>query len=154
MYEIIYDYTDDSGYECRNNVETFEGTWDELQAYIRDMRRNGCSVDPDGIKHRGHGIPVLNIGKHGIGQAFRPEKFAQQLDIPQINRRISGIDRYPVTTEKGRAEHHSVKLRSAAALHFALRGRYFVFRVLRKGIGQDNPSHTHSGLAGCFTCLR
>lgn len=42
MYEIIYDYTDDSGYECCNNVETFEGTWDELQAYIRDMRRNGC----------------------------------------------------------------------------------------------------------------
>ena len=42
MYDIIYDYTDDSGYECRNNVETFEGSWFELQNHIRQMRRNGC----------------------------------------------------------------------------------------------------------------
>ena len=42
MYEIIYDYTDEGGYESRNNVETFEGTWTELQAYIKSMRKNGC----------------------------------------------------------------------------------------------------------------
>lgn len=41
-YEIIYDYTDEGGYECRNCVETFEGTWSELQAYIKAMRRNDC----------------------------------------------------------------------------------------------------------------
>ena len=42
MYEITYDYTDDGGYESRNNVETFTGTWTDLQAYIKVMRRQGC----------------------------------------------------------------------------------------------------------------
>lgn len=42
MYEIIYDYTDEGGYESRNNTETFEGTWTELQAYIKKMRKQGC----------------------------------------------------------------------------------------------------------------
>lgn len=41
-YEIIYDYTDKGGYESRNNVEMFNGTWLELQAYIKSMRKNGC----------------------------------------------------------------------------------------------------------------
>jgi len=41
-YEIFYDYTDDGGYESRNNVETFNGTWLELQDCIKQMRRNGC----------------------------------------------------------------------------------------------------------------
>lgn len=42
MYEIIYDYTDEGGNESCNNVETFTGTWDELQAYIKSMRKTGC----------------------------------------------------------------------------------------------------------------
>lgn len=42
VYEIIYDYTSEEGYEETNNVEEFEGTWSELQDYIKQMRRNGC----------------------------------------------------------------------------------------------------------------
>lgn len=42
MYEIVYDYTDEGGYENCNNVETFEGAWTELQAYIKTMKKNGC----------------------------------------------------------------------------------------------------------------
>ena len=41
-YSIIYDYTDDGGYESRNNVEYFNGTWLELQDCIKRMRRQGC----------------------------------------------------------------------------------------------------------------
>ena len=41
-YEVIYDYTDECGYEYLNNVETFPGAWDELQAYIKVMKRQGC----------------------------------------------------------------------------------------------------------------
>ena len=42
MYEITYDYTDEGGYESRNITEDFTGTWGELQAYIKTMRRTGC----------------------------------------------------------------------------------------------------------------
>ena len=41
-YEIIYDYTDEGGYESLNNVEYFYGTWNELQAYIKIMKRQDC----------------------------------------------------------------------------------------------------------------
>lgn len=41
MYEIVYDY-DDGWAEHRDNVETFEGSWHELQAHIKQMRQNGC----------------------------------------------------------------------------------------------------------------
>lgn len=41
MYEIVYDY-DDGWNEYRDNVETFEGSWSELQDHIKQMRRNGC----------------------------------------------------------------------------------------------------------------
>lgn len=41
-YEIIYDYTDDGGYENRNCVEEFTGTWSELQACLKRMREQGC----------------------------------------------------------------------------------------------------------------
>ena len=37
MYEIIYDYEDE-----RNIRETFEGSWTELQEYIKKMRETGC----------------------------------------------------------------------------------------------------------------
>ena len=37
MYEIIYDYEDE-----RNIPETFEGSWTELQEYIKEMRATGC----------------------------------------------------------------------------------------------------------------
>lgn len=37
MYEIIYDYDDE-----RNIVEIFEGSWSELQDYIKKMRETGC----------------------------------------------------------------------------------------------------------------
>lgn len=42
VYEIIYDYTSEEGYEENNNVEQFEGTWTDLQDYLKQMRRNGC----------------------------------------------------------------------------------------------------------------
>jgi len=41
VYEIVYDY-DDGWSESRNNVETFEGSWLDLQDHIKYMRRNGC----------------------------------------------------------------------------------------------------------------
>ena len=41
MYEIIYDY-DDGWTEHRNISEMFTGTWTELQAYIKQMRKRGC----------------------------------------------------------------------------------------------------------------
>lgn len=41
-YAIFYDYTDDGGYEGRNNVEYFYGTWLELQDAIKSMRKQGC----------------------------------------------------------------------------------------------------------------
>lgn len=41
MYEIIYDYADDYA-ETRNICETFEGSWTELQAHIKQMRADGC----------------------------------------------------------------------------------------------------------------
>ena len=48
-WEIIYDYTDEGGYESRNIRETFEGTWEEMRAYIKEMRRNGCyNIDVHG----------------------------------------------------------------------------------------------------------
>lgn len=51
MYEIIYDYTDESGYEFRNIMETFEGTWTELQDYIKQMKENGCyNIDANSLE--------------------------------------------------------------------------------------------------------
>ena len=41
-YEIIYDYCDEIG-NCENDcIEDFEGTWWELQDYLKQMRKNGC----------------------------------------------------------------------------------------------------------------
>ena len=47
-FEIIYD--EDA---CANIREEFEGTWDELQSYIKELRGYGCfNIDaaalPDG----------------------------------------------------------------------------------------------------------
>lgn len=41
VYEITYDYSNEYDTE-RNITETFEGTWTELQEYIKQMKRNGC----------------------------------------------------------------------------------------------------------------
>lgn len=41
MYELIYDYSSDYVDE-RNIHETFEGSWTELQDWIKEMRKNGC----------------------------------------------------------------------------------------------------------------
>ena len=41
MYELIYDYCDD--YSDEHNIyEVFEGSWTELQDYIKQMKANGC----------------------------------------------------------------------------------------------------------------
>lgn len=40
-YEIIYDYCDEFSETC-NIVEYFEGSWDELHEYLKQMRKNGC----------------------------------------------------------------------------------------------------------------
>lgn len=40
-YEIIYDFSDDYTDE-RNISERFEGSWSELQEYIKQMKQNGC----------------------------------------------------------------------------------------------------------------
>ena len=42
LYEIMYDYTDDGGNEEKNIREEFEGSWTELQDYIKQMRAQGC----------------------------------------------------------------------------------------------------------------
>lgn len=42
MYEIIYDYTDESGNEFLCCTALFEGTRSELQAYVKQMRKTGC----------------------------------------------------------------------------------------------------------------
>lgn len=38
MYEIMYDVDDDT----RNVTETFEGSYDEMRQYLRDLRADGC----------------------------------------------------------------------------------------------------------------
>ena len=41
MYELIYDYCDD--YSDEHNIyEVFDGSWTELQDYIKQMKANGC----------------------------------------------------------------------------------------------------------------
>lgn len=41
MYEIIYDFC--SEYSDEHNLyETFVGSFDELQDYLKTMKRNGC----------------------------------------------------------------------------------------------------------------
>lgn len=41
QYEIVYDYCND--YSDEHNIrEIFEGTWSELQDYIKEMKSNGC----------------------------------------------------------------------------------------------------------------
>lgn len=42
LYEIMYDYTDEGGNEEKNIHEEFEGSWTELQAYIEQMKKQGC----------------------------------------------------------------------------------------------------------------
>lgn len=49
-YDIYYDYTDESGYEYRNNKEEFCGTWDELQVYLKEMRKGDC-YNIDAVAH-------------------------------------------------------------------------------------------------------
>lgn len=45
MYEIIYDYEDE-----HNIIETFEGSWMELQDHLRHMRETGCyNIDANSL---------------------------------------------------------------------------------------------------------
>ena len=55
-YEIIYDYCGEDG-NCDYNIrEEFTGTWEELQQYIKQMKRNGCynisatDITPEGYE--------------------------------------------------------------------------------------------------------
>ncbi len=41
-YEIIYNYTDESGYESRNIHETFEGDWNKMREHVKSLREDGC----------------------------------------------------------------------------------------------------------------
>ena len=41
VYAIIYDFSNDYTDE-RNISERFEGSWQELQEYIKQMKENGC----------------------------------------------------------------------------------------------------------------
>ncbi len=41
-YEIIYDYTDEGGFEAKNITERFYGTYEELQKYINFLRDSNC----------------------------------------------------------------------------------------------------------------
>lgn len=40
-YEIVYDFCNDYTEE-RGIVEYFDGSWTELQEYLKQMKRNGC----------------------------------------------------------------------------------------------------------------
>lgn len=44
MYEITYSWDSGNYAGCMTylEAETFIGTWSELQAYIKQMKRNGC----------------------------------------------------------------------------------------------------------------
>lgn len=42
VYVIVYDEHDDWAGECCNLETSFDGTWQELQQYIKDMRKDGC----------------------------------------------------------------------------------------------------------------
>ena len=42
VYEIRYDYCNEDGYCEEDITEEFEGNWDELKDYIKQMKRNGC----------------------------------------------------------------------------------------------------------------
>lgn len=42
MYEIMYDYCDERGNVVLDIREEFEGTWDELQSCLEQMREVGC----------------------------------------------------------------------------------------------------------------
>ena len=42
VYVIAYDEYDEWAGECCNLEIDFEGTWLELQQYIKDMRKGGC----------------------------------------------------------------------------------------------------------------
>lgn len=41
-YELVYDYCGEDGNSEYNIYEIFEGSWLELQDYIKQMKRNGC----------------------------------------------------------------------------------------------------------------
>lgn len=41
-YAIFYDYTNEEGYEEKNIVEHFKGTWAELQETIKVIKQHGC----------------------------------------------------------------------------------------------------------------
>lgn len=41
MYEIHY-YYDDEWAGTVSQTETFEGSWDELQDYVQELRASGC----------------------------------------------------------------------------------------------------------------
>lgn len=41
-YRIIYDYCDEYGYVYEDCVEDFDGSYTELQDYIKEMKRNDC----------------------------------------------------------------------------------------------------------------
>lgn len=50
MYEIVYDYCGEFTEE-KNLTETFEGSWTELQDYIKKMKKNGCyNIDATAIE--------------------------------------------------------------------------------------------------------
>ncbi len=42
MYEIVFDYTREDGHEILNAVEIFDGSREELKAYIKGMEKEGC----------------------------------------------------------------------------------------------------------------
>lgn len=41
-YEIRYDYCSDEGYEEKDIIEEFEGEYQDLQDYLKEMREQGC----------------------------------------------------------------------------------------------------------------
>lgn len=40
-YEIIYDYSDEWSETC-NIVDYFDSSFNELQEYLKQLRKNGC----------------------------------------------------------------------------------------------------------------
>lgn len=41
-YELVYDHTGQEGIEEKNIHEKFEGTWTELQEYVKKLKATGC----------------------------------------------------------------------------------------------------------------
>ena len=96
LYSIVYDY--DNEYETERNCrEEFEGTWSELQDYIKQMREQGCyNIDANEIddgyyddepdeyyEDEEYDEPVFDESVQPGFDRIATDKFRGSIDIPE-----------------------------------------------------------------------